>query len=120
MARDLESERRNLLDAVAQGGSGTTAILERLGVVDGELQAVAIRVEAVRAELAALDAQVIEEGDLRAALESFDPVWNELFPREKARILALLLEAVVYDGRAGEVSLKFRPGGVRTLVGETT
>jgi hypothetical protein len=37
------------------------------------------------------------------------------FPREKARILALLLERVAYDGRVGEVSLKFRPGGVRTL-----
>jgi site-specific DNA recombinase len=113
--RRLDTERRNLLDAVAQGGSGTAAILERLGEVDGELQPAAGRVEEVRAEFAALGSQVIDEADLRAALESFDPVWNELFPREKARIMALLLDSVVYDGKAGEVSLKFRPGGLKTL-----
>jgi site-specific DNA recombinase len=116
--RRLEGERRNLLDAVAQGGSGTAAVLERLGEVDEEIQTAAGRVEEVRAELDALDAQVIDEADLRAALESFEPVWDQLFPREKCRILALLLEAVVYDGKAGEVSIKFRPGGVRTLSGE--
>jgi site-specific DNA recombinase len=116
--RRLEGERRNLLDAVAQGGSGTSAIVERLGTVDGELHAAGSRVEEVHAELAGLDWQVIDEADLRAALESFDPVWNELFPREKARILALLLESVVYNGKVGEVSLKFRPGGVRALAGE--
>jgi site-specific DNA recombinase len=116
--RRLETEQRNLLDAVAQGGSGTVAIIERLGEAEGELQAGAVRVDEVRAELAALSAQVIDEAALHAALESFDPVWEQLFPKEKTRILALLLEAVVYDRKAGEVSLKFRPGGVRTLAEE--
>jgi site-specific DNA recombinase len=113
--RRLDGERRNLLDAVAQGGGATASILGKLGEVETNIATTQSRIETVRTELAALDAQVIDEADLRAALESFDPVWEELFPREKGRILTLLLETVVYDGKAGEVSLKFRPGGVRTL-----
>jgi site-specific DNA recombinase len=113
--RRLEAERGNLLDAVAQGGGGTPALLERLGEVTGDLGALAGRVEEVRGELAALDSQVMDEADLRAALEGFDPAWDQLFPQERARILSVLLDAVIYDGKRGEVSLKFRPGGVRML-----
>ena len=59
-----------------------------------------------------------DEDDLRRALERFDPLWDELFPSERARVLHLLIESVVYDGREREVKITFRPGGVRQLAGE--
>ena len=34
----------------------------------------------------------ITEADLRAALQQLDPLWDELFPAEQARIVALLVE----------------------------
>ena len=40
-----------------------------------------------------------------------EPVWAELFPKERARLLALLLERVEYDADQGEVALRFRAGG---------
>ena len=52
------------------------------------------------------------------ALASFDPIWRELFPAERARILHLLVEEVRYDAEAGEVAITFRPGGVRSLARE--
>ncbi len=58
------------------------------------------------------------EKDLTAALASFEPVWRELFPAERARILHLLIEEVRYDADAGEVAITFRPGGVRSLARE--
>jgi len=93
--------------------------LERLGEVERALQETTERAEAARAELTALEAQVLDEADLQAALGSFDPVWSELFPRERARVLHLLIEQVEYDAAQGEVAITFRPGGVRTLAGET-
>ncbi len=34
------------------------------------------------------------ESDARAALQQIDPLWDELFPAEQARIVALLVERV--------------------------
>ncbi len=78
-----------------------------------------VKVEKLRDELTAIEAQVIEEADLRAALASFAPVWGQLFPAERARIMQLLLQFVTYNTAAGEVSITFRPGGVRTLAAES-
>ena len=86
--------------------------------VEAEFDAVTRRLEQLRAELAALNHQAIDEKDLKAALASFEPVWQELSPAERARILHLLIEEVRYDAEAGEVAITFRPGGVRSLARE--
>jgi site-specific DNA recombinase len=36
----------------------------------------------------------ITEADARAALQQLDPLWDELFPAEQARIVVLLVERV--------------------------
>ena len=36
----------------------------------------------------------ITEADARAALHQLDPLWDEMFPAEQARIVALLIERV--------------------------
>ena len=36
----------------------------------------------------------ITEADARAALQQLDPLWDELFPAEQARIVALLVERI--------------------------
>ena len=60
----------------------------------------------------------IDEKDLREALASFDPVWDELFPAEKARMIRLLIERVAYHAKDGEIEITFRPGGVKAMAGE--
>ena len=97
------------------GGSGRHDARRR---GDDALAAAENRVQEARAELTALKSRVIDEDDLRKAVEAFDPVWDQLFPREKARILHLLLEKVEYHAKGGRVEIEFRPGGVRTMVGE--
>ena len=56
--------------------------------------------------------------DLRAALTSFMPVWDALFPAERSRVLNLLIESVTYNAVAGELAITYRPGGIRTLADE--
>ena len=60
----------------------------------------------------------MDEADLRKALGLFDPIWNELFPPERRRVLHLLIERVDYDNPEGKVALTFRPTGIRTLAAE--
>ncbi|MFP7572316.1 recombinase family protein [Marivita sp. S2033] len=40
------------------------------------------------------NADDISEADARSALQKFDPLWDELFPAEQSRIVALLIERV--------------------------
>lgn len=55
----------------------------------------------------------ITEKEVRQALHDIDPVWNELFPAEQARILNLLIErvAVMTNG----LDIKFRSSGLESL-----
>jgi DNA invertase Pin-like site-specific DNA recombinase len=58
------------------------------------------------------------ESGVRNALTAFDPLWNELFPAEQARIIALLVERV--DVRTDRVDIKLRIAGLTSLIGELT
>ena len=59
----------------------------------------------------------ITEADARAALQHFDPVWDELFPAEQARIVALLVERV--DIGTDRLNVRLRVNGLSGLARET-
>ena len=63
----------------------------------------------------ALEGSAVDAGELRNALSDLDPIWAELFPQERARVLTLLLESVELDAEAGEVEIVFRPGWPKAL-----
>ena len=56
----------------------------------------------------------IGEGEVRAALSEFDPVWEELFPAEQARIVQLLVERV--DVAPEGIGIRLRTEGLASLV----
>jgi site-specific DNA recombinase len=77
---------------------------------------VARTIAAVRRENDAAEDAVPEEGDVIDALVSLEPVWDELYPAEQARILRLLIERihVAPDG----ISVTLHAAGIRSLVAE--
>jgi site-specific DNA recombinase len=56
----------------------------------------------------------ITEHDIRAALVDFDPLWDELFPAEQARIVQLLVDRV--DLAVDGITLQLRADGLTSLV----
>jgi site-specific DNA recombinase len=58
----------------------------------------------------------IKETEVREALEQLDPIWNELFPAEQARIVQLLVERV--DVRTDGVAIRLRTEGLASLCAE--
>ncbi len=60
----------------------------------------------------------LTETDVRNVLLEFDPLWDELFPAEQARIIQLLVERV--DVGIDGVEIKLRIEGITSLVGELT
>jgi hypothetical protein len=53
---------------------------------------------------------------VRDALGQLDPLWNELFPAEQARIVRLLVERV--DVGPDGANIKLRVAGLTTLMRE--
>ncbi|RWP95732.1 recombinase family protein [Mesorhizobium sp.] len=58
----------------------------------------------------------ISEGEVRAALLDLDPLWNELFPAEQARIVQLLVERV--DVTMDSLSIRLRTDGLAGLAAD--
>ena len=70
-------------------GEIEAAVIDQLRAVFRQPEIVAGTWKAARAH-----ADDITEADARTALQKFDPLWEELFPAEQARIVALLVERV--------------------------
>ncbi len=84
---------------------------ERIGAVEGRAQAVREQIRDARQKL-------LDDGRAAEALAAFDPVWQELAPREQAHVLGLLVDSVNYDGARGKVTIRFHDAGIRALADE--
>jgi hypothetical protein len=58
----------------------------------------------------------VTEADARRALQQLDPLWDELFPAEQARIVALLVERV--DIGTEGLNVRLRVDGLSGLARE--
>jgi len=58
----------------------------------------------------------ITEAEVRDTFERLDPMWDELFPAEQARIVQLLVERV--DVKVDGIAIRLRTGGLTKLLGE--
>ena len=61
-------------------------------------------------------ASKLTERQVRDALHSFEPLWNELFPAEQARIVRLLVDRV--DVAPDGIQIRLRTDGLATLVAD--
>jgi hypothetical protein len=88
-----------------------TAVIDQLR---GLLRAPEIIVGTWRAARPQIDG--LREADVREALEQLDPIWDELFPGEQARIVQLLVERV--DLAADGLAIRLRTLGLASLVAD--
>ena len=77
---------------------------------------VARTITAVRREKGAAEGAVLGEGEVIEALGALEPVWDELYPAEQARILQLLIERI--DVAPDGISVTLHAAGIRSLVAE--
>ena len=79
---------------------------------------VARTITAVRREDGAAEDTELAEGDVVEALGTLEPVWDELYPAEQARIMRLLIERI--DVAPDGISVTLHAAGIRSLVTELT
>ena len=61
------------------------------------------------------DSPAITMPKLKQAFLINSPLWNELFPQEKARFLKTLLKQIDYDAAKENLSLTFNESGIKFL-----
>src|SRR5205807_101130 len=130
---ELEAQRRVLEKDLAHwnaqlranattfsGLDGDSGLLGFLAELQERSRAAAQQLVKVKEDTHALRQRRLDEDEVAAALEQFGPVWEELTPREQARLVELLVAKVDYDGQAGKVAITFHPPGIKTLADELT
>jgi hypothetical protein len=70
----------------------------------------------VRRENGAAEDLILQESEVIEALGALEPVWDELYPAEQARILQLLIERI--DAAHDGISVTLHAAGIRSLVAE--
>jgi len=92
-------------------GEIEAAVIDQLRAVFRQPEIVAGTWKAARGQ-----ADDITEGDARTALQQLDPLWDELFPAEQARIVQLLIERI--DVKIDGIAIRLRDGGMTSLLSE--
>ncbi len=91
----------------------------RLAELQERMHRIEQRATQMRKELLQKEGEQIDRRTIASVLSLFVPVWDALLSKEYVRIIQLLVERVVYDGKTGKVSVSFRASGIYTLAFET-
>jgi site-specific DNA recombinase len=120
LARDLRGWHADVrrVSERLRPGEDNGALVGRLAELHDRIGRVEAQVRTVRDRIATVTGGLVGEDEAASALTAFDPVWGSLTPRERARLLSLLVERVAYDGAAGTVAVTFRPTGIAALADE--
>jgi len=113
--RKYGAEMVRLTGSLSGGSGNGSHLIERLAELTERIQAAEERLAAINEQIAALDRQAIDEKHLGMVLSQFDPIWESLTLKERARVIRLLVARVGYDGKAEKVSVTFSPAGIRLL-----
>jgi hypothetical protein len=103
------------LDRRRRGGEPHIGQVRRL-LASPEL--LARTITAVRREHGAAEDPLVDESEVIDAIGALEPVWDELYPAEQARILRLLIERI--DVAPDGISVTLHAAGIRSLVAELT
>ncbi len=91
---------------------------DRLAAINDAIQANEQKATELRERASRLEQEHVDPTAVRGALSSFAPVWEQLAPKEQARVIQLLVERVDYDGKAGTIAVTFHPSGIKALATE--
>ncbi len=113
---DRLAELKRAIGRLARSDGNDDALAAELGKLNEEYADVRTRLEEVGHAVEALGSAGPGEDDVREALQKLDPLWDELFPAEKERIVKLLVADVVLspDG----LLIRLRLNGLNGLVAE--
>jgi site-specific DNA recombinase len=122
--RQMQKRQAEALDDLRAEQKSVAKHLARLRTVTpspdalAEIQRAERKAADLHAEVLKVEAERIDPTEVAEALAAFDPLWQQLSPKEQARVIRLLIDHVDYDGANGTVSVTFHPSGIKALAQE--
>jgi site-specific DNA recombinase len=113
--RALQRIQRDLAKAAVDPKLAPADRASLLLRLQGELESTERRLADLAEQLVALDREAVDAGDVRSALEQFNPVWESLTTRDQERLIRLLVGKVTYDGRTGKAGVRFKSAKAKDL-----
>jgi site-specific DNA recombinase len=110
---ELRKMIRNVARATGEGSAA--AVAKELQKLNEECTVVETRLGELAAQTDG-QADVPAEREVAESLRNIDPLWDELFPAEKERIVRLLVEQVVVD--TDSMTVRLRSTGIGEMVAE--
>ena len=110
------AELKRAIGRLARSDGNGDALAAELRKLNEEYADVQTRLEDAERAIEALGSARPGEDDVREALQKLDPLWDELFPAEKERIVKLLVQEVVV--RQDGLLVRLRLNGLNSLVAE--
>jgi len=106
--RSAEADAKGMRTRVHTTGDAMAATL----LADAER-----KITAIDAQLQALESSHVDRATVERGLREFEPLWATLAPRERHELLATVIKRIVYDGRAGELTVEpadIKPAGAQS------
>jgi len=119
--RGVENEMREvsgqIRDAMreATGEEPNSPVFTRLAELHTQLQTLEKRATQINEEGIFLNKHRVEDEEVALALGQFKPVWDAMSPKDRERLLHLLVERVAYNGETERLTITFRPSGIKEL-----
>jgi site-specific DNA recombinase len=117
LAAERQRHDRELRD-LATNGASTVEVSARIAELHERIADADKRLPVLEARIAELSHESIGREEAEAAFRDFDQIWQNLIPREQARLLKLLIATVEYDAKNGSVAVTFRPTSIRALIAQ--
>jgi site-specific DNA recombinase len=118
LQRERQHKQARIRELVAAVGASPEPMASFTGSLQ-ELESAVIqldqRLAEIQTELTSISSTTTDHADLTAALSAFGPVWEELYPAEKTRMVNLVVERVSNDARTDEIDILFSAAMVPTL-----
>lgn len=73
------------------------------------------RIEKLNERMISLEKRMISKDELTGAMESFKPMWEKMTGEEKMKLIQLLVDHVIYDGKEESLSVTFHPTDIDSL-----
>lgn len=115
LRRELDRHHRELRRLAADGAAAAEAA-ERMASLHEQIADAERRLAELEVQIGERNRETIIRSEAEAAFADFDGIWQNLIPREQARLLRLLISVVEYDADSGSISVTFRPTSIRALL----
>jgi site-specific DNA recombinase len=112
--RELARHAAALRKLVAAGAPDAT----RLAAINDDIRTAEQKATTLVHQIEKVQREAIDPREVASALSAFDPVWEQLAPKEQARVIQLLVDRIEYDGSAGTVSVTFHACGLKAMAKE--